>query len=196
MSVRSYVRYRYCHQCQQVKPPRTHHCSICDACVRRMDHHCPWMGNCIGILNHKYFWDFLLWAFLGTLQVTIAILAHKGFLGLGTDTTLMVACVMSFAFSVSIGALFAVHSYLIAFNMSTLESVALNDQNPFRIRDGNWRTRVIANVEMNFGRDPWWRWLLPLEPKMRLYDGTEVMLEVDGASGSTMGSDHSADEAV
>eukprot|EP00347_Sterkiella_histriomuscorum_P021121 403335173 len=39
-----------CRQCQNWKPERTHHCSICNTCVLKMDHHCPWLGNCVGII--------------------------------------------------------------------------------------------------------------------------------------------------
>ncbi len=65
--VQDYVRFRYCSKCKKLKAPRTHHCSICGRCVMRMDHHCPWVGNCVGAETHKYFWNFLLYAFLGTV---------------------------------------------------------------------------------------------------------------------------------
>lgn len=29
-----------CKKCIAPKPPRTHHCSICNRCVLKMDHHC------------------------------------------------------------------------------------------------------------------------------------------------------------
>ena len=37
-----------CKKCMHPKPPRTHHCSVCDKCVLKMDHHCPWINGCIG----------------------------------------------------------------------------------------------------------------------------------------------------
>lgn len=33
---------KLCKKCNYSKPKRTHHCSICNACVLKMDHHCPW----------------------------------------------------------------------------------------------------------------------------------------------------------
>ena len=46
---------KLCGTCNCVKPPRTHHCSICEACILGMDHHCPWMNNCVGLRNLKSF---------------------------------------------------------------------------------------------------------------------------------------------
>lgn len=38
----------YCNHCKHWKPPRAHHCGVCQRCTLRMDHHCPFTGNCIG----------------------------------------------------------------------------------------------------------------------------------------------------
>ena len=37
---------RWCRKCATVKPPRAHHCSICNTCTLKMDHHCPWVSVC------------------------------------------------------------------------------------------------------------------------------------------------------
>lgn len=29
-----------CKKCISPKPPRTHHCSVCNRCILKMDHHC------------------------------------------------------------------------------------------------------------------------------------------------------------
>ena len=29
-----------CKKCISPKPPRSHHCSVCNKCVLKMDHHC------------------------------------------------------------------------------------------------------------------------------------------------------------
>ena len=50
----------WCKKCEDLKPLRTHHCSVCDQCVVLMDHHCMWLNNCIGIANYKQFLQLLL----------------------------------------------------------------------------------------------------------------------------------------
>ncbi|CAG7674134.1 unnamed protein product [Allacma fusca] len=50
-----------CNRCEAYRPPRAHHCRICNRCIRRMDHHCPWINNCVGEWNQKYFMQFLIY---------------------------------------------------------------------------------------------------------------------------------------
>ncbi|CAG7716678.1 unnamed protein product [Allacma fusca] len=50
-----------CSRCEAFRPPRAHHCRICNRCIRRMDHHCPWINNCVGEWNQKYFMQFLIY---------------------------------------------------------------------------------------------------------------------------------------
>ena len=61
------LSYRFCFKCNQIKPPRTHHCSCCNRCIVKMDHHCPWVGGCVAFRNHKLFVLFLIYTTVGCL---------------------------------------------------------------------------------------------------------------------------------
>uniref|UniRef100_A0A3Q1CMK2 Palmitoyltransferase n=1 Tax=Amphiprion ocellaris TaxID=80972 RepID=A0A3Q1CMK2_AMPOC len=61
-----------CKKCITPKPPRTHHCSICNVCVLKMDHHCPWLNNCVGHFNHRYFYSFCIYMTLGCIYCSIS----------------------------------------------------------------------------------------------------------------------------
>ncbi|KRZ27950.1 putative palmitoyltransferase ZDHHC16, partial [Trichinella pseudospiralis] len=58
-----------CKHCIQPKPPRTHHCSVCNRCILKMDHHCPWLNQCVGHYNHRYFYLTLIFMWLSCIYV-------------------------------------------------------------------------------------------------------------------------------
>lgn len=61
-----------CKKCISPKPPRTHHCSVCDRCVLGMDHHCPWLNNCVGYFNARYFYLYMVFMVAGVTFVIMA----------------------------------------------------------------------------------------------------------------------------
>ncbi|KAL0902570.1 hypothetical protein ABMA27_000407 [Loxostege sticticalis] len=60
-----------CKKCITPKPPRTHHCSVCDRCILGMDHHCPWLNNCVGYFNARYFYLYMVYMVVGVTFVII-----------------------------------------------------------------------------------------------------------------------------
>ena len=62
-----YWSWKPCLICNTQRPPRTHHCPICQKCVLKRDHHCFFTGTCIGLNNQRHFVVFTFWASLGTL---------------------------------------------------------------------------------------------------------------------------------
>ncbi|XP_037955971.1 palmitoyltransferase ZDHHC16-like [Teleopsis dalmanni] len=60
-----------CKKCILPKPPRTHHCSVCNKCVLKMDHHCPWLNNCVGYSNHRYFFLYMAYTTIGCLFLIV-----------------------------------------------------------------------------------------------------------------------------
>lgn len=72
----SFIRKK-CVGCEEPKPARTHHCSICNSCVLIMDHHCPWVNNCIGLENRRYFLLFILYLWVGLLYMLVTFAAIK-----------------------------------------------------------------------------------------------------------------------
>lgn len=66
---KSYKAVSICKKCSVPKPPRTHHCSVCQRCVLRFDHHCPFINNCVGFYNHRYFFLYMVYTCIGVLFV-------------------------------------------------------------------------------------------------------------------------------
>lgn len=60
-----------CKKCISPKPPRTHHCSVCNRCILKMDHHCPWLNNCVGYRNHRYFYLYMAYMIAGVSFIII-----------------------------------------------------------------------------------------------------------------------------
>ncbi|KAL9245288.1 hypothetical protein vseg_018957 [Gypsophila vaccaria] len=159
----SHSKVRFCRKCNQLKPPRCHHCSVCGRCVLKMDHHCVWVVNCVGALNYKYFLLFLFYTFLETTLVTISLLPQ--FIAFFSDgeiagtpsslATTFLAFVLNLAFALSVMGFLIMHISLVAGNTTTIEAYEKKTTPKWRYDLGKKK-----NFQQVFGTDRRY-WFIP-----------------------------------
>lgn len=141
MEVKKDGEVRFCNKCKQYKPPRTHHCRVCDRCVLRMDHHCVWINNCVGHKNYKCFLLFLLYV-TAAVGHGLGLLLARTFSGMDNvrymrkgapklgerlvSSAVMplaqtLATIVSFPLSIALAMLLCWHIYLVVHNKTTIE---------------------------------------------------------------------------
>lgn len=70
------VPIKFCKSCNIWRPPRAHHCRVCDSCIETQDHHCVWLNNCVGRRNYRYFLTFVSSGTIMGFFLLGATLAH------------------------------------------------------------------------------------------------------------------------
>ena len=55
---------KLCPDCKVIKPPRSHHCQVCNKCTDRYETHCVWLNNCIGRGNSNLHMVFVFYVWL------------------------------------------------------------------------------------------------------------------------------------
>ena len=150
-----------CARCHQPKPPRAHHCSVCDRCVTKMDHHCPWVNNCVGAGNYKSFLLFV--AYTGLLSLWGVLFLIPAMINLDWQDIQFPQIVMLITFGV--GCIFGLmltgfsvaHLGMLFRGVTTLETLYPTDEEAL----SNTRTRR-QNIEEVFGPVPW-LWVIPIQ---------------------------------
>ncbi|XP_014669671.1 PREDICTED: probable palmitoyltransferase ZDHHC24 isoform X2 [Priapulus caudatus] len=179
--------WRYCYECEQNSPPRSHHCSLCNTCILRHDHHCPFTGGCIGHANVRYYVAFLFYVAVGALYANVMnvdyVVEELGGLTLANVFMMVLpffawiagycrgwALFVSFMTAASLAALLydgfllVYHAVLVAHGQTTHESARKN-----RLYD----LGLGRNLEQVFGMNWKLAWLFPLVPSPLPGDGLE-----------------------
>lgn len=120
----------WCSQCQSVKPDRVHHSSDLQKCVPRLDHHCAWLGATIGARNYRLFIQFLFYAALDLLflTITLAIFFHRAYYRTvrSNNVYYIALFVLAGTWLVLLLAFASTHLRYIFANRTTLEQIRLN----------------------------------------------------------------------
>ena len=149
------ARVSICEKCHKKRPPRTHHCSLCDRCVLRMDHHCPWVGNCVGHGNHKFFIQFVTYASATCFNMGICCAAQLESFSFDNNPQGLIGALAGISLGVTLGSLTCYHLYLILNNVTTLEAMKQKNFNVFDTLSKRQNFRQI------FGRKVL-PWILPI----------------------------------
>lgn len=134
---------------------------------------CSWLNNCVGQNNHKYFVQFLVTVFLGSLYAVSLVVAYS--LSCLHDkrcppwtTGRVVLCVSSGVLAV----FFAI--FVVAMMCDQYEAVVTDTTGIESLK--GWEEKDLSIVEgmtISCGEPPSWRWLVPLQPPASsLYEWT------------------------
>lgn len=119
-----------CKTCNIYRPPRSFHCSDCQACIEVHDHHCPWVGTCVAKRNHRFFLCFGFFTLthaLFTFGIDITYFIKFTNFQSATTDPFKVACIVLTIFSSIIicclGGLTCYHTRLACIGATTNEEI-------------------------------------------------------------------------
>lgn len=161
--------WRYCDECCLPKPPRAHHCSICQTCVLNMDHHCPWVASCVGLGNYRYFVLFMFWVCIGCLYFLLNAFPYAGlnffliksrytrssFRGdpdlRRSQSRIMLGCIFCLAVTFAVGCLLFFHIFLCLKGLSTIEMFSNTKLTSYFKKKGlSWRAPSNNGMKKNW----------------------------------------------
>lgn len=160
---------------KRLKPPRTHHCSVCKTCIAKMDHHCVFIQNCVGFYNHKSYYWLLAWGSLfgivyvsiisyNCIKVNLYLLHHHKMAWFYISIIFSIQIiVMLIGIALSVVNLGVYHTKMALFNLTTIE-----DLDKFR---RPYHMGVLSNLKSFFGGK--YQFFLPMrlsfeEPELSL----------------------------
>lgn len=121
-------RKSICSTCGVYKPPRAHHCKICNRCYLKMDHHCVIINECIGWHNYKFFVLFLFFNLLLSVYIC-GVLIYESLAGDLRRLLFVHYIICSSIFGIEFlicGTMLCYHGFLIWHNETTIENIAIN----------------------------------------------------------------------
>jgi len=151
------------------KPDRAHFCKMLGRCVLKMDHFCPWLNNCIGFYNHKYFYLFIF--YMATLCVFMLAAMTPVFVHdvsamdaveidftkeFRVTLTYLVLCLLS----VGLICFWSFHTYLLAFNYTTIEFLEKRGCSPPPDHINRYDVGIWGNIAGVLGSNMLF-WLFP-----------------------------------
>lgn len=168
----------WCSACQSIKPKRAFHSSALGYCVARFDHNCVWIGSIIGKNNLVPFYHFcvnfdaMFIMALIAAACTVQEVTNRESLDL---PHYVVVFILSVFWIMMITAVFAVQVYLLIWNRTTMDDIAV--QQTKRYSRWQYRQKRILNKS--------YKWLYPSKPPRNesgiryvnlLHDGTRKVV--------------------
>ncbi|KAH0577842.1 Palmitoyltransferase [Spironucleus salmonicida] len=174
-----------CQKCSFSKPPRAHHCSMCDICCLRYDHHCPWIANCVGMRNYAHFIKFITFGFISsmisiTLGLISAVFGKFGPFQVHLTVrifTSIILLIFTFMSAICTFIMISSHFNQIKHNYTTVESYEMELETKRSKQLGiqfqyPYDLGISGNLKEIFGENWLYVWLFPfIQPRQKI-DGT------------------------
>lgn len=145
----SLSRLGFCKKCDLYRPPRCHHCSVCQKCILRFEHHCPFIGNCVGYRNQK---SFILFLFYSACALMFLLIESVLYLEIENNLVSVTVTLIISGLLIFVGGFAVSQISMVLQNVTTLEC--------------KWSHRVFdtgsyrVNAEQVLGSN-WLLWFVP-----------------------------------